>query len=142
MGNKPDFGKTSGWGNSALKDQYPNLFNLVHRKHATVYTVLNGDSLNVSFRRHLTGNKLRDWMDLVHRVANIQLGDNKDIGIWQLHKSGQFSVRSMYSALLDVRILHTNQPVWKLKIPLKVKIFIWLLHRVVILTKDNLAKRN
>ena len=62
-----------------------------------------------------------DWMDLGHRVANIQLGDNKDIEIWQLHKSGQFSVRSMYSALLDVRILPINKHVWKLKNPLKVK---------------------
>ena len=48
----------------------------------------------------------------------------------------------MYSALLDVRVLPINKFVWKLKIPLKVKIFIWLLHRGVILTKDNLAKRN
>ena len=81
-------------------------------------------------------------MVLGHRVANIQLGDNKDIGIWQLHKSGQFSVRSVYSALLDVQTLPINKPVWKLKIPLKVKFFIWLLHRGVILTKDNLAKHN
>ena len=35
-----------------------------------------------------------------------------------------------------------NVPLWKLKLPLKVKIFLWLLHRGVILTKDNLAKRN
>ena len=48
----------------------------------------------------------------------------------------------MYSALLDVRVLSLNKPVWKQKIPLKVKIFIWLLHRGVILTKDNLAKCN
>jgi len=78
-------------------------------------------------------------MDLGHRVANIQLRDNKDIGIWQLHKSGQFLVRSMYSVLLYVRVLPINKSVWKLKIPLKVKVFIWLLH---ILAKDNLAKRN
>ena len=81
-------------------------------------------------------------MDLEHRIASIRLGDNKDIGIWELHKSGQSSVRSMYSALLDVRILLLNKPVWKLKIPLKVKKIIWLLHHGVILTKDNLAKRN
>ena len=71
-------------------------------------------------------------MDLEHRIASIRLGDNKDIGIWELYKSCQSSVRSMYSALLDVRILPLNKPVWKLKIPLKVKIFIWLLHRGVI----------
>jgi len=80
-GKQTRFWEDKWLGNSALKDQYPNLFNLVHRKHVTVHTVLNGDSLNVSFRRHLTGNNLRDWMVLGHRVANIQLGDNTDIGI-------------------------------------------------------------
>ena len=89
-GKQTRFWEDKWLGNSALKDQYPNLFNLVHRKHTTVHTILNGDPLNVSFRRHLMRNNLRDWMDLGHRVANIQLGDNKDIGIWQLHKSGQF----------------------------------------------------
>ena len=80
-GKQTRFWEDKWLGNSALKDHYPNLFNLVHRKHVTVHTVLNGDPLNVSFRRHLTGNNLRDWMDLGHRVANIQLGDNEDIGI-------------------------------------------------------------
>ena len=31
---------------------------------------------------------------------------------------------------------------WKLKIPLKMKVFMWFLHKKVVLTKDNLAKRN
>jgi hypothetical protein len=30
---------------------------------------------------------------------------------------------------------------WKLKVPLKIKIFMWLLNRKVLLTKDNLKKR-
>jgi len=48
----------------------------------------------------------------------------------------------MYLALIDDNVLQINRPLWKLKIPLKVKVFIWLLHHGVILTKDNLAKRN
>ena len=32
--------------------------------------------------------------------------------------------------------------IWKMKIPLKTKLFAWYLQRGVILTKDNLAKRN
>ena len=35
-----------------------------------------------------------------------------------------------------------NKFLWKLKIPLKIKIFLWYLQQGVILTKDNLAKRN
>ena len=81
-GKQTRFWEDKWLGNSALKDQYPNLFNLVHRKQAIVPTVLNGNPLNVSFRRHLTGNNLRNWMDLGHRVANIQLRDNKDIRVW------------------------------------------------------------
>jgi hypothetical protein len=35
-----------------------------------------------------------------------------------------------------------NKRIWKLKAPLKIKIFLWYLRRGVVLTKDNLAKRN
>ena len=129
-------------GNTAIKEQYPNLFNLVHRKHDMVQKVLNTNPLSVSFGRNLVGNNLRDWQDLVARVAFVHLVDRPDICVWSLHKSGQFSVHSMYTALLDETILPINKPLWKLKIPLKVKVFIWLLHCGVILTKDNLAKCN
>jgi hypothetical protein len=48
----------------------------------------------------------------------------------------------MYQAIIDSNILPHNIYLWKLKLPLKVKVFLWLLYRKVILTKDNLVKRN
>jgi hypothetical protein len=41
----------------------------------------------------------------------------------------------------EVNILD-NYTSWNLKLPLKIKIFMWYLKREVILTKDNLIKRN
>jgi hypothetical protein len=38
--------------------------------------------------------------------------------------------------------VNSNKKIWKMKIPLKIKIFGWYLRRGVILTKDNLVKRN
>jgi len=35
-----------------------------------------------------------------------------------------------------------TQEIWHMKIPLKIKIFMWYLKRGVVLTKDNLARRN
>jgi hypothetical protein len=35
-----------------------------------------------------------------------------------------------------------NIYLWKIKLPLKIKVFKWLLYRVAILTRDNLVKRN
>jgi hypothetical protein len=56
-------------------------------------------------------------------------------------KNGIFSVQSMYK---DPKggVISINKPLWKLKLPLKVKFFPWFLHRGVILTKDNLARQN
>jgi hypothetical protein len=49
----------------------------------------------------------------------------------------------MYNALIlpDMPV-YDNKKIWKMKIPLKNKIFAWYLRRGVILTKDNLIKRN
>jgi hypothetical protein len=35
-----------------------------------------------------------------------------------------------------------NKHVWKAKLPLKIKIFMWLLQQDAILTKKNLSKKN
>jgi hypothetical protein len=52
-----------------------------------------------------------------------------------------FSVRPMYFLLMNTVPSDRNMLIWKLKLPLKIKIFLWYLARGVILTKDNLAKR-
>jgi hypothetical protein len=39
-------------------------------------------------------------------------------------------------------VANMNKQLWKLKVPLKIKIFMWYLKKEVILTKDNLVRRN
>jgi hypothetical protein len=69
----------------------------------------------------------------------VNLNDRKDSFIWTANKN--FSVKNMYN---DV-VLRAGTPVscwvWKAKIPLKIKIFLWYLRNGVVLTKDNLVKR-
>jgi hypothetical protein len=36
----------------------------------------------------------------------------------------------------------SNRRIWKAKIPLKIKVFMWLINQNAILTKDNMLKRN
>jgi hypothetical protein len=52
-----------------------------------------------------------------------------------------FYVCSMYNALINNAKIFYFKPLWKIKIPLKIKIFMWYLIRGVALMKDNLAKR-
>jgi hypothetical protein len=53
----------------------------------------------------------------------------------------QASGNSMYQAFLDTNVVPNNSYLWKIKIPLKIRVFLWLLYREPIVTKDNLVKR-
>ena len=72
----------------------------------------------------------------------VQLSNNPDKFVWNLTTSGIFSVKSMYLDMMDDDTRYLRKYLWKLKIPLKIKIFMWFLSNKVLLTKDNLAKRN
>ena len=48
----------------------------------------------------------------------------------------------MYLDYLSGHTKFLKKYIWKIKVPLKIKIFMWFLYSKVILTKDNLAKRN
>jgi hypothetical protein len=76
------------------------------------------------------------------RLINIRLTDRPDIFKWSLNFSSQFSVNSMYQDFIDTNVVPNNSYLLKIKISLKIKVFIWLLCREAILTKDNLVKRN
>jgi hypothetical protein len=129
-------------GDRRLKIAYPNLYQIVRKKSATVAEVLSITPLNVTFRRALTGVNLESWYKLVACVLNTSLTGDRDIFIWNLHKSGVFSTRSFYRVLICDGLVPRKCPIWKIKIPLKIKIFLWYIKNRVTLTKDNLAKQN
>jgi hypothetical protein len=107
-------------------------------KYFFIYTI----PLNISFQRCLVGNNLNLWYKLIASVAHIRLNDVEDNFIWGLLQNGDFSVSSMYRALiLDNRVMY-NMKLCKLKKPLIIKIFMWYFKRGVVLTKDNLVRRN
>jgi hypothetical protein len=144
VGNGEDtrFWEDTWLGNKSLAILYPSLYNIVHRKNVSVANVLNQNSLNITFRRTLTENRWTLWLQLAQRLMFIQLNGEKDTFVWGLTSSGQFTVKSMYLDMLDDDTKYLKKYIWKMKVPLKIKVFMWFFNRKVILTKDNLLKRN
>ncbi|WVZ62835.1 hypothetical protein U9M48_012535 [Paspalum notatum var. saurae] len=120
-----------------VKDLFLSLgrFKLVSRNQ------LRSSPLNISFRRTLVGNKLHKWHNLVANLMFVNLDEGNDTFMWGLNKSSSFSVKSIYNSLMNNGIV-VSQEIWHLRIPLKIKIFLWSLKRGVLLTKDNLTKPN
>ena len=142
-GSEIRFSEDIWLGNASLREQYPALYNIARDKNNTIAQVLSSSPPNISFRRDLVGARLMSWHNLLSRLDLINLTQGRDVFRWNLTTSGSFTVDSMYRALTHSEVPESNnKKIWKAKIPLKVKIFMWYLHRGVVLTKDNLTRRN
>jgi hypothetical protein len=114
-------------GNTTLRYQFPELYSIVRRKNVSVASVFRTIPLNNSFQRGLVGNNLNQWYRLVAGVVHIRLSEVQDRFVWDLIQNDNFAISSMYKALImDTHVLH-NTLLWKLKIPLRIKIFLWYL---------------
>ena len=82
------------------------------------------------------------FRSLCQWLITVNLTSEADHFVWKLTDSGIFSVKSMYLDLMNGHTRFLRNYLWKLKVPLKVRIFLWFLSNKVLLTKDNLAKRN
>ncbi len=108
-------------GSQPLEKEYPNLYNLVRNKNAVVAEVLGRTPLKVAFRRAITGRNLQDWYNLVSKVVNVTMSDQKDQFIWKANKDELFMVNSMYKVLMYNGVIPRKTLIWKLRIPLKLK---------------------
>nr|CAE05420.1 OSJNBa0035I04.8 [Oryza sativa Japonica Group]CAE05959.1 OSJNBb0088C09.18 [Oryza sativa Japonica Group]CAH66490.1 OSIGBa0076I14.11 [Oryza sativa] len=127
-------------GNTPFAARYPALYNLVINKNESVAVVMSKRPLKVSFRRAMVGHNLKAWLEVVSKVISIKLTEQNGTFLWEIQKNGCFSVNSMYKAIMYREVVPKKDMIWKLRIPLKIKIFLWYLKNGVILTKDNLAK--
>jgi hypothetical protein len=141
-GEQTRFWEDTWLGDTPLSQQYPSLYNIVHAKQASVATVMGQLPLNIGFRQAITGNREVSWTHLCSRLINIHLTTQPDTFVWKLTKSGIFSVKSMYLDYMDDHTKFLRKYIWKIKVPLKIRIFMWFLLKRVLLTKDNLARRN
>ena len=111
-GNQKRFWEDKWIGNHTLREQYPDLYNIVRKKHATVASVFSRVPLNVSFRRSLTGHLLILWHDLVAQISHVRLNNNADVFRWNLNQAGVFTVSSMYNALISNGNIQFDKHLW------------------------------
>ena len=102
-------------GKMHLAIQYHSLYNIA--------TVLQSNPLDIQFRKTLAGNRWEAWLHLVRRLIDVHLSQHPDQLHWKLTKNGVFSVKSMYLDIINSGSIPRSVHIWKVKVPLKIKVF-------------------
>ena len=99
--------------------------------------------LSLSFNRQLTGIYMEEWIALQQLFQHFTLSSNmEDRLIWRWSQNDLFTVNSFYKWLEFGGFPNSEfKHIWIAHIPLKIKVFLWLLKRDKLLTKTNLRDK-
>lgn len=64
------------------------------------------------------------WLEVVASLVNVNLTDTKDVWEWKPGSKAVFSVKAMYNDVMLAEYEREVSPIWKLKVPLKIKVFL------------------
>lgn len=139
-GNIARVWKDSINGLPPFQEQYPQLFDICNIPGCTVNQVGKAE-VHSFFRRRLTPDLLDQWENIRKVINDLPLTDKDDRISWGLNQNGKFSTKSVYKWLEKPLSGCHYKWIWKAKIPLKIKIFLWQLSQDAVLTRQVMRKR-
>jgi len=136
---------TSFWhdkwcGLVSLADKFPELYQ-INVEQKCLVEEMKRKNWRPSFRRWLHEDLQNKYTQLLDIVFRYSLNSDKDYARWDWEKSSIFSLKSTCKHLCRHDYGLNFSRIWKVKLPLKIKIFMWLVIQNSILNKDNLGKR-
>ena len=124
-----------------LKEAYPSLYAISNDREITVRGVIEKGWNAMSFKRNIDGGYGGLWDSLKRRCEDILMHGGRDKPMWMLNANRIFTVKSLYLHLVRTDMGFPHTFLWKVKVPAKIKFFLWLLSKKSILTRDTLLKR-
>jgi hypothetical protein len=90
----------------------------------------------------LSEDMMQTWCELVAIVEQMNLRDEPDCVVWVWNRSGAYSAHSFYAIINYRGVKPVYIPaIWKIGVPPKVQLFLWLVSHNKLATVDNLNKK-
>ena len=128
-------------GNQTVRGKIPCLFSICSHPQILVGAALQ-DLGTISFRRTFGDLERAQWDELLECVALHTPSLEPDSVTWHLESSGSFSTKSLYRAILPAPGPHELTVLWEIKLPLKIRIFMWQWVRGRLPLGTEVQKRN
>ena len=123
-----------------LRMSHPDLFDISHAQEYT-FGKAGDTNFDIPFRRSLSPVLFQHWTEIKNAAREVVLDGETDVVSWSLNANGKFSTASVYQYLERNIAGPDNKLIWKAKLPLKIKVFLWQLFQDAVLTRENLSKR-
>lgn len=126
-----------------LKMIHQDLYKLARNPSCRVVDCWEDGSWGVNFRRCLTIQQHDSWLGLLSLLKDCSLTDNRfDSVHWALEKKKHFTTKSLYRFLTNRGFGNRVAGfVWRSKVPLKIKVFLWQILNNKLQVANNLVKR-
>jgi hypothetical protein len=141
-GRRVRFWEDVWFGTCSLATQYWNIYSIINEQGKTVRDVWDRVNLRFTFRRTISSDVMAQWLEVLQIAESLVFSDAEDAIIWQYSSSGKYAVQTLY-AIVNERGVRQNFALvmWRIPIPPRLHVFLWLLANNKVLTRDNLAKR-
>ena len=128
-------------GEGPLKDRFPRLFDISGSPNMLVSHAFDGTGWMIHFRRNFGDEELTQWTALWDEIKDLSPTLEQDKVSWALESAGKFSVASLYR-----RFIQADRPTllaffWEIRVPLKIKNFLWQLARNRLPTREQIQKK-
>ena len=129
-------------GDTPIKIQFPDLYKMCANPRASVADCWDGENWIIPFRRSLTTTEKDDLDKLLLWLQPSSLSVGLDNITWALENSKVFSTKSLYSFMTNRGVmLKDSNSCWKVRTPLKIKVFLWQLSNDRLQTATALKRR-
>jgi hypothetical protein len=128
--------------NTPLRIQFTKLYEICVDKQAMVAEYAARE-WQIQFRRMLSPKAQAEWEGLQGMLQCVSLTHEDDRISWGLTTSKRFSTSSLYKFLTSGGVnSSTAKRIWKYRVPLKIRVFLWQVFQNRILTTQQLCARN
>jgi hypothetical protein len=133
-GKRIRFWEDHWFGSYSLVVQFWDVYTIVNEQGCTLVEAWDGSNLRFTFKRTVDRRVMDLWLELVQITESIRFSDEPDALIWKYNSSGRYSVQSLCGIVNDRGVKQIFTPlVWKLQVPPRIHIFLWLLSPVTTL---------
>ncbi|WP_288443208.1 hypothetical protein, partial [uncultured Serratia sp.] len=110
-----------------LRVYFEDLYKINEQQGGTVREIWQEGEWCLTFRRNWEGVSWDNWVELKSLLEGVEIKEGWDELKWALDEKNGYSSKSLYRALAFGGVIDTRaQGLWKAKIPLKIKHFLFM----------------